>query len=141
MEIIVKQFITKNLNNMKTITLATLAEATEQEVFDQVVNHLRKQGKQSFSKQGGCAYRGKEGLKCAAGCLISDKEYEEKWEETDWKTLVKFHFPKEWTYHSNLIQDLQDVHDTGIVVDNIQDVWEEGFKRVANTYNLTYKEQ
>lgn len=57
-----------------TITLATLPKATAQEVFDQVVVHLITQGRPS--KEGGfCTYLNKEGLKCAAGCLISKEEY------------------------------------------------------------------
>ena len=39
-----------------TITLATLAQATEQEIFDQVARHLIKQGKRAADGSG-CKYR------------------------------------------------------------------------------------
>jgi len=54
---------------------------TIQEVFDRVVAHLIKQGKQSlteenrYSYSGGCSYRGVNGTSCAVGCLIPDDEY------------------------------------------------------------------
>ena len=73
------------------ITLKTLPQATAQEVFDQITQHLLKQGKAARSATGACRYRTEtaEGvLKCAAGCLIADDEYSEKWENTDWPSLV-----------------------------------------------------
>jgi hypothetical protein len=51
------------------ITLETLPQATAQEVFDQVATHLLTQRQRSTTK-GNCAYRGDDGLKCAAGCLL-----------------------------------------------------------------------
>ena len=62
------------------ITLKTLPQATAQEVFDQVTQHLLKQGKAARSGTGACRYRVEtrgEILKCAAGCLIADDEYAE----------------------------------------------------------------
>lgn len=62
--------------NKEPITLATLPQATEQEVFDQVARHLLTQG--AFARIGSagrCVFRTSSGLKCAAGCLISDEEY------------------------------------------------------------------
>ena len=58
------------------ITLSTLSEATEQQVFDQVKNHMLTQMKKSMLESNGdpCAYRGFDGLQCAAGCLMSDEE-------------------------------------------------------------------
>ena len=52
-------------SNKPHITLKTLAQATEQEVFDQVVQHLREQGVQS-QNENGCAYRGDGGLMWAS---------------------------------------------------------------------------
>lgn len=55
------------------ITLKTLADATEQEVFDQVANHLLTQMKKSEHTRKNpyeyvnCLYRSSDGLKCAAG--------------------------------------------------------------------------
>lgn len=61
------------------ITLKNLHEATAQQVFTQVATHLLTQKERSFviDDRGEelCAYRGDNGLKCAAGCLISNDEY------------------------------------------------------------------
>ena len=48
---------------------------TPQGLFDFVVAHLRKQGVKSRCDLA-CLYRGPGGLKCAAGCVIRDDEYE-----------------------------------------------------------------
>lgn len=117
------------------ITLATLEYATPQEVFDQVVSHLREQGRQSRKSLGDeCAYRGDNGLMCAAGCLIADDEYVEKMDNmqmTDWENLVEIDMVP--PYHEKLIAELQCVHDAG------EEMWEEGFKSIAETFNLSYK--
>lgn len=50
---------------------------TKQEVFDIVYKGLAAQGwVRSISNDGGCAYRGNEGRKCAAGYLFSDADLE-----------------------------------------------------------------
>jgi hypothetical protein len=91
-----------------TITLATLEQATKQEVFDQVAKHLLTQNARSTKMQC-CSYRGVGGLKCAAGCLIADSEYDHDMEGSDWLTLVKDNIvPKN---HVQLISRLQDIHD------------------------------
>ena len=92
------------------ITLKTLHEATEQEVFDQVARHLLTQNKASLDMLGNsCQYRGIDGLKCAAGCLISDDEYQPDMERTYWGELVNSNLaPKE---HEEIIAMLQDIHD------------------------------
>lgn len=118
-----------------TITLATLPTATEQEVYDQVVEHLRKQNARSFRYFGekhACAYRNGKGLKCAAGCLISDEEYNERMEMRPWETLVAYRVvpPK----HANLIRHLQNLHDTTATT-----TWEDQFKKLAETFHLEYK--
>lgn len=97
------------------ITLATLKDATAQEVFDQVANHLLKQGKRSRSDDvaGECAYRGDNGMMCAAGCLIADSEYvrdmDYKRGGTGWDDLQKAGLvPSD---HGELILQLQYIHD------------------------------
>lgn len=94
------------------ITLATLKDATEQEVFDQAVNHLLTQNEKSMSDviEYSCAYRGLNGLKCAAGCFISDEEYNSSFELNTWSQLVGTgRVPKN---HCDLIGRIQDIHDT-----------------------------
>lgn len=103
------------------ITLATLPQATEQQIFDQVATHLLTQMKQSrreayAQQQGNCLYR-HNGLKCAAGALIGDDEYKPCMDEakgalidgTGWQDLVVAGIvPKE---HQQFISILQQLHD------------------------------
>lgn len=114
------------------ITLKTLNTATEQEVFDQVAEHLLKQNAQSRHALG-CAYRGNDGLKCAAGCLIADDEYSEEFENKPWSELGRniSNFPKK---HSGLIQGLQAIHDTRPPV-----CWPSHLQELAKEYGLIYR--
>ena len=70
-----------------TITLATLPQATAQEVYSQVRNHMLTQGIQSMIEFHGCQYHGPEGLMCAAGCLVSDTEYRYNTKSLRWSTI------------------------------------------------------
>lgn len=116
------------------ITLKTLPQATAQEVFDQVTQHLLRQGKAAKSATGACCYRVEvqgEVLKCAAGCLIADDEYNSKFEGDTWGTLVRLHVIT--GYHEELITSLQKVHDTCLVNE-----WPERLRQLAGDYNLQY---
>ena len=116
------------------ITLKTLPQATAQEVFDQVTQHLLKQGKAARSGTGACRYRVEtqgEILKCAAGCLIADDEYNEKFEGYSWSTLVRLHAIT--GYHDDLITSLQKMHDTCLVSE-----WPERLRQLAADYDLQY---
>ena len=116
-----------------TITLATLSDATKQEVFTQVSNHLLAQMKQSKLKStsGICAYRGLDGLKCAAGCLMSNSEAVKIPENASWRKLVKEELvPKD---HCELIDNLQFIHD-----EEQPGTWEESLKRFASYNGLTF---
>jgi hypothetical protein len=117
------------------ITLATLPQATAQQVYDQVKVHLLKQGKKSENRLtiGGalnCAYRGRNATTCAAGCLIADDEYStNKMEGYTWHHLVSTGVaPYE---HERLIIDLQVTHDKLPVKD-----WPSGLQLVAKDHNL-----
>lgn len=111
------------------ITLATLANATAQQVFDQVVAHLRSQKVQCVGSTG-CRYRyGK--LRCAAGCLISDEEYSTKMENNTWKGL--FFAGLVPNSHIILIRDLQRVHDNYAAKH-----WENSLNLVADKHKLKY---
>jgi hypothetical protein len=112
------------------ITLKTLKDATEQEVFDQVAEHLLKQNAQSIVGTL-CAYRGDGGLKCAAGCLIGDDEYSREWDENfiSWPRLVtKGVVPR---LHSALVGQLQQIHDS---YDPEQ--WKAALANVADYFKL-----
>ena len=117
------------------ITLKTLPQATAQEVFDQVTQHLLVQGKAARTDStGGCRYRAevkKEILKCAAGCLIADEEYSSRFEGESWRRLIILQAVP--SYHEDLISSLQRLHDTCLVHD-----WPAKLKQLAKDYGLQY---
>ena len=115
------------------ITLKTLPQATAQEVFDQITQHLIKQGKPA-KLAGGCRYRietAEEVLKCAAGCLIADDEYDESWENTDWPSLVADKFVP--NSHERLIYRMQGIHDCKSPRE-----WIRSFHEIAAEFSLTF---
>lgn len=119
---------------MKTITLATLKDATEQEVFTQVVTHMLTQNEKCQTKGENtnimyCNYRNDKGLKCAAGCLISDDEYSNELEGGNWSALVTCE--KVPSTHEDLILELQQVHDQYKVKD-----WKLKLSLIAKQYGL-----
>lgn len=123
---------------MYKINLSTLKNSTEQEVFDQVCDHLLAQKKHSgiFSEKfyiPVSLYRGEDGLKNAAGCLIADSEYiEERMESYFWKELVVLNnVPRD---HYLLIDSLQDIHDFVSAK-----YWEKSLRVLANEFNLEFK--
>ena len=116
------------------ITLKTLPQATAQEVFDQITAHLLKQGKAARSGTGACRYRVEtqgEILKCAAGCLIADDEYNSKFEGESWRKLASLQAVP--SYHEDLIASLQRLHDTCLVNE-----WPAKLKQLAKDYGLQY---
>ena len=63
----------------ETLKIKSLTNPTD--VFNYVVDHMQKQGKQSLFGGGNtCAYRGDGGTMCAVGCLMKDDEYDPSWE-------------------------------------------------------------
>lgn len=97
------------------ITLKNLHEATAQQVFDQVARHMLAQGKRSLginpeTGSDRCAYRGENGMMCAAGCLIGDDEYNAAMEGRAWTSLSGDSVVPRTT-HDDLIDDLQYAHD------------------------------
>lgn len=117
-----------------TITLKTLPQATEQEIFDQVKNHLLTQNKASMREGGTCVYRGPNGLKCAAGCLIGDDEYLPEMDRaygTTWLALAgRGLVPQE---HKDFIIELQNVHD-----DWSPSSWPDKLNKLAGKKGLRY---
>lgn len=112
------------------ITLKTLKDATAQEVFNQVKNHLLKQGIKSVSIEGKCQYR-YSNLKCAAGCLIIDDEYSPFLEDYTWNELINLDLVTH--IHGILISQLQEIHDLCYV-----DEWEIELKALAKKLNLNF---
>lgn len=110
------------------ITLKTLEHYSAQEVFDHVATHLIQQTSRSESEDG-CRYRGPDGLKCAAGCLISDEEYSEDFEEKGWISLVAN--SKVPAVHKDLIYKLQDLHDW-----DAPNLWKQKLVLLAQDFKL-----
>ena len=119
---------------MKPITLATLPQSTEQEVFDYVAHHLCTQNEKStLVEDTQCVYRNFNNLKCAAGCLIADNEYKGSFEGNSWEELIaKDLVPSD---HEVLIMDLQHVHD-GFDVSN----WGVQLSYVADEFSLKFNQ-
>ena len=129
---------------METITLKTLPTATAQQVFDQVAKHMltqmqKSEGTFTHDSEGTftydevkCLYRAEGGLKCAAGCLIADDEYDPEMENKGWPTLVTDGIaPKE---HEYLISRLQGLHD------NIEPKWwKSELEDIATVFGLVFK--
>ena len=122
------------------ITLKTLKDATAQEVFDQVAEHLLTQNQKSFNpdKPNMCMYRNAMGLKCAIGCLVADDEYLEGWEGLGWLELIqqikkdrKIDFER---VHENLLGSLQRIHDYSGAA-----MWLDRLKSVAKAEGLNTK--
>lgn len=121
------------------ITLATLPQATAQQVFDHCARHLLTQMKKSLrvappgyrddGEDTFCAYRAAGGLKCVAGACIADHEYRGFMDDycllhelvygqtgvdrhdldTGWLCLVELGLVP--SAHAELITELQEVHD------------------------------
>lgn len=106
-----------------------------QELFDTVVDHLRKQNAQSINLAGNCQYRGPNDMKCAVGCLIEDSEYTSEMEGYRLSDLLKQgYFFKNFTFNdSPLLRKLQYLHD-----DYTPDKWESGFEDIAKEFGLEY---
>lgn len=136
---------------MKNITLATLPQATAQQVFNQVARHLLTQGKPALNELGKCSYRTTDGLSCAAGCLISDDEYAEMStkkavtsatrsgrgiEDATWHALSGAGYvPVE---HEGLIDALQSAHDAARnePEHQVTTYWLQRLERVAREHKL-----
>ena len=103
---------------MKVITIHNYQEATKQEIFDFVANHLLTQNEKSTIGNSikVCQYRTEKDnkvLKCAAGCLIPDEDYNKEFEGKIWNTIGigKFISYVKDTENDSLIRQLQIIHD------------------------------
>lgn len=117
------------------ITLKTLPKATKQEIFDQVAKHMLTQMQKSIRKKGSRtygAYRGLNGLKCAAGCLIADEEYNPEFEKYTWNSLADWEYVPDSEYV--LIQRLQDIHE-----EKNPKNWKKCLKNLCDYYFLEWK--
>ena len=110
---------------------------TNQEIFTKVKNHLLTQNRKA-TEWGICRYRTTNGLKCAVGCLIPDKEYTDKIELVTVDLLccgeIKgFDYLKQ--FDKSFLRRLQVIHDNVDV-----DKWENELKAFARLENLVFDE-
>ena len=111
---------------------------TLQEVFNIVSTHLLTQGQMSLNTNGDCAYRGENGLMCAAGILIPDEAYRPGMETLRWSTLIDRKLIE--NKFRDEINDLQNIHDSGSKDNPEKCVIEWKLKLIAfaKQYNLTH---
>lgn len=117
---------------MKTVTIHNLKDSTAQEVYDFIAHHLLMQNERA-STITGCVYRTvkPEGkiLKCAAGCLIPDEDYDSASERKRWSGTI---YAEDTEFsHVYLIESLQLVHDQDEPFN-----WLKKLKEVAINYDL-----
>jgi hypothetical protein len=106
-----------------------------QEAFNIMVQHLRKQGRKSvlLDDHNSCAYRGADGLKCAIGALLSDNEYKAEFEGKPVNFLLDYGLLR--NLDNGLLMEMQNVHDFAPV-----HRWEDRFQDMAEEYSLTLPE-
>ena len=110
---------------------------TNQEAFDKVVRHLRKQGKPARNGIT-CQYRTTDGDKCAIGALISDEEYNAKFENKGVGAITRdYYIPSLQGLDRTFLISLQGIHD----IHSNSPYWLEEMEseayQVAIVYNLT----
>lgn len=114
-------------------------KATEQGVFDYVVEHLKRQGVASFGKgpDGSlmCLYRGPDGTSCAIGCLLTDDEVSGIRENETVEKLVENHkLPRRLNrLGAPFLTSLQSAHDDGYKMNG---GWIEALLNVAYVHDL-----
>ena len=116
--------------------------SVNQTVFDIVIQHLRTQGSRSINGVR-CAYRSRDGLKCAIGALIPDDAYYPELEEYGINIrsskLIEA-IPKQYRADELLLFALQNLHDG-------PKYWTDGFNskgeaqaaRIARSCDLQYQ--
>lgn len=122
----------------------------KQEIFDKVLTGLRAQAIASISEtSNGCRYRGKNGTMCAAGMLVTDEEFDPKWEGRSVDDLsMRCWWPARLIDDVPLARALQTAHDSAMPRfprkenPDLHDLrinrWEELMAGVAKEFNLNY---
>jgi hypothetical protein len=118
---------------------------TDQEMFDTVVAHARKQGCKAMNGYT-CSYRTSYGAKCFIGALIPDDKYKEEFEAIG-LCMLREDEGHEKNAKAKAITDAAGIkkeqYEFAIALQNIHDAfdveqWETQFKQLAAQYKLTY---
>ena len=124
----------------KTLTFLERVEmnlpVTAQEVFDQAVGGVIRQGRQSGEEDEAgffrCLYRGPLGGACAIGQCIPDSMYQRHMEAHSADEMNnKGWVPKSLQTHMALLRELQDAHDSESGHEMVANLWVELFKARA----------
>lgn len=115
---------------------------TNQQIFDKVLAHLRKQGHASNNSLGACLYRSGTGAMCAVGCLIPDSAYNPEIESIDVhllpdEVLVASGIDPNDDVQMELCDNLQVAHDDDLAEFGA-DEWEVSMRIIAHKYDLVY---
>lgn len=115
-----------------------------QEAFDKMVTHLRKQKAKSVYDGAidiFCCYRGSENRMCAVGVLIPDSEYKQEYEGSIEKSYSLF--PSLHDIDLELLIAMQRLHDRApwsLTGDGLVDYWNSIFPEIAERFSLTVPE-
>lgn len=124
--------------------MRTDLDKSDQELFDLMVAHLRKQGTTAIL-DGMSAYHGLDDRRCPVGAVIPDDLYDSRMEGKAITQLSKvlflsnggsiYHMPEElnmfFRWHHNILKAMQHVHDTVPPA-----LWEREFQVIAAKYKL-----
>jgi hypothetical protein len=121
---------------------------TEQDIFDQALAGIRKQGRPSMDGGGFCLYRGPGGTKCAVGHLLTDAEYERYMEGRSPTTLrldgsYAVPMPARLEPHRKFLVALQEAHDHAARYHVVRDAtflaaFEREMSTLARVHGLQY---
>lgn len=129
---------------------------TNQEIFNKVWKHLKKQNHPALNNSGTCVYRTKNGLKCAIGCLIPKKLYTLELEGESIYGLrdlygtpkLKNILPKVGIKKQSykLCENLQEIHDSAEYIDLVEyesywDFWKPRLISCAKNFRLKLPEK
>ena len=116
-----------------------------QTIFNQVCQHLVRQGKAAIQGGGACRYRTEDGMRCAVGYLISDENYECSLEgktadEDDVLRAVSYTIGDLSTTDEWVLRHCQYLHD-GELLDDGLSTWAQGMIKLAMRYDLIVPKQ
>jgi hypothetical protein len=124
---------------------ANIRPKNNQDAYDKVLKAIRKQKyiQSNDDSEGICAYRGSNGLRCAAGHLIPNSLYRKEMEGKHISALKRI-YPEIEKYFENaeayLLADLQMAHDFNLSREGNSLDWETKMKQIAFDYSLVYAE-